>query len=885
MSSRRTRAHPSPSGFRQLEDQPRKRTTRARTQKTIKTIADSAQAAVDAPAASASASASARPLSPPTGTSRSQSENEHDVESDPQAVPESRSTSPPSPIHAQPSTSRTRTISPPSFKPFTLNNLNKVAKRTSPIGAARSRNQLNNKNASTTSPGRKPTSTKAPVHSVLGKHSRVEASSSTHQSVDDFDIEELSRPAKRTRNDMNIEPDYHYRSDSSVDMDALEDVTGNPISDREHQKKMKEIRAMEHRRELLREKKRMAKEEKASYLIIPENSTEKRLELKRNDIIDATRCLAKWAERDPSNPVPNAQQLEALLEAFKTQELAKAAATQATGEVPTTAGVVHEDTSTHHRDGAEQPDQPSAPMDAEADISETETEIEEPEFPGPPKTPEPKESRLWSTVSRVKDIVTTPFNFTFMGRRGESTIDATPIANHPSESPTKLAYDQLPAIPESLTRTPARIRRRRAPVTDKPAEKMQFTSGVRVRDITSQRAPAATPTHRNPWAPRAQTERKKRPYRAYLDKKPPTVTPVHLAGVITQERIKEIQDRQDREAEDRLAKARQESRRARVEDEEVSLAREHIINNETLSQAGQETGKKRKRRSVRTPPENAPGVFTVPYESSSEEGDSESENDTLMDTAGIVPTPLPVPQLPQIPISPTPVPRHVRRKKAPAKEKPVEPKRSLNLFKWDENSPTTAEITRMLCPPESPPTTLPSEDVLPVSPDYTLPSEESIPVSNDITIPSEQSLPVSNDSTLPSEEPLSMSNDITIPSEEALNIAVPEELQQLSYDTAQQTTEWQQTPPAKPRPSNAQLPPAPQPSALALANAKKYQPKHPSKLRNMTKMSPLHGETSGKENAGVGEGEGARPFTFDNFTAGVEKAVERLPEDFWVFPE
>jgi hypothetical protein len=53
-----------------------------------------------------------------------------------------------------------------------------------------------------------------------------------------------------------------------------------------------------------------------------------------------------------------------------------------------------------------------------------------------------------------------------------------------------------------------------------------------------------------------------------------------------------------------------------------------------------------------------------------------------------------------------------------------------------------------------------------------------------------------------------------------------------------QQKQWNQTPPPKPRPSNAQLP---QPTAaeLALANANKYQPKKPSGLRNVTQMSPL----------------------------------------------
>jgi hypothetical protein len=56
---------------------------------------------------------------------------------------------------------------------------------------------------------------------------------------------------------------------------------------------------------------------------------------------------------------------------------------------------------------------------------------------------------------------------------------------------------------------------------------------------------------------------------------------------------------------------------------------------------------------------------------------------------------------------------------------------------------------------------------------------------------------------------------------------------------------WTQTPPPKPKPSNAQLPQvSAQPSAAELAKARyeKFKPTKPSGLRNVTQMSPLHHE-------------------------------------------
>ena len=59
---------------------------------------------------------------------------------------------------------------------------------------------------------------------------------------------------------------------------------------------------------------------------------------------------------------------------------------------------------------------------------------------------------------------------------------------------------------------------------------------------------------------------------------------------------------------------------------------------------------------------------------------------------------------------------------------------------------------------------------------------------------------------------------------------------------------WQQTPPPKSKPSNAQLPQGPTASgaeiAKSFAKVNKYQPTRPSGLRNVTQMSPLHSETS-----------------------------------------
>lgn len=116
---------------------------------------------------------------------------------------------------------------------------------------------------------------------------------------------------------------------------------------------------------------------------------------------------------------------------------------------------------------------------------------------------------------------------------------------------------------------------------------------------------------------------------------------------------------------------------------------------------------------------------------------------------------------------------------------------------------------------------------------------------------------------------------------------------------------WDQTPPPKPQPRNAELPQqqapkdqvledpmklqTPQEQALR-ANALKYAPIRPSGLRQMTQMSPLQQQMEDKENAKEAENQAEKisavtakvpNFTWDStlFSKEVNNAIMAIPED------
>jgi hypothetical protein len=114
---------------------------------------------------------------------------------------------------------------------------------------------------------------------------------------------------------------------------------------------------------------------------------------------------------------------------------------------------------------------------------------------------------------------------------------------------------------------------------------------------------------------------------------------------------------------------------------------------------------------------------------------------------------------------------------------------------------------------------------------------------------------------------------------------------------------WDQTPPPKPQPRNAELPQQQAPKDQALedpmkpqtpqeqalrANALKYAPIRPSGLRQMTQMSPLQQQIEDKENAKGKEREKMSPvtsvvpnFTWDAtlFSKEVNDAIMAIPEE------
>lgn len=531
------------------------------------------------------------------------------------------------------------------------------------------------------------------------------------------------------------------------------------------------------------------------------------LVLTRPDIIDAARALVEWAERDDSRRPPSPHQMKALLDDFAAKESAN---------ITVRSHARSHTTSRSHRSPLNPPKAANAAaaimsgglgrVEREEDLSGrliTEKEREVPADVQPPKTPtsKPQESRgFWSSMSVVTSIFASPLHF-FDSRRNQqdSPSAATNKTSETGESKTTLATDpQTPSRPNTRPRPSQSERRTRA-------------QSARTR--------------------RPQTERSRR----HEDMTKP---PIHLRGVISPARVAEIHRQQDR-----MADARNKKRRAVVEGEETDSE------SEKASMAIARVGEKRKRPrgTVRTPPAGPPGTFRVPSPGSSDDssdGESEAEQPTERTRYSAIPvTPrkdlisddagdaspftsiaasqngpawkVPEGYKPTYKEAPSPGRRKVTPAAAKTSPKKTSPRKS---------SPKSTA---------SPPKKSPSPTKKGASPTKKAPSPTKKQVPQDAATSSESEgsfkFPVSDSGSDGDEE------DVTGGVSENENQPL-------------QSKQWTQTPPPKPRPSNAQLPQLSSQVAAAeaaKARAEKFKPKQPSSLRNVTQMSPMQIE---KEN-------------------------------------
>ncbi|KAF4630732.1 hypothetical protein G7Y89_g7408 [Cudoniella acicularis] len=239
----------------------------------------------------------------------------------------------------------------------------------------------------------------------------------------------------------------------------------------------------------------------------------------------------------------------------------------------------------------------------------------------PTTLPEPQETGIWNTITKVKDIVTSPFKF--LGRGEQDDLQAT--------SPTNMRS----GMPEFTFRHSQEMTGPSTPLPPKNTKRKAHTE----RKLRTMPKPINKP----------ETQSKG------LFSNPIANLKLQLSGMASSSRIQEIQNQQDQEEhneksqeaqeeqnqqnqqshedEDRLANARHEQRQnyfARVEDEDD--ADEEANSYQTLAQAGQQTGAKRKRKDperARTPPRLPPGVFRVPDESSSDDDGNDSDDSTM----------------------------------------------------------------------------------------------------------------------------------------------------------------------------------------------------------------------------------------------------------------
>lgn len=536
-------------------------------------------------------------------------------------------------------------------------------------------------------------------------------------------------------------------------------------------------------------------------------------------MIDATRSLIKWAERDETHRVPNAEQMEALLENFNAQESAKV--TPRPTSPPSSLLSRHragqpESSSSLRRIEYQRHESESGFSNKEAvngensgrlasikDQSEVPIKKQEPQTPAP----HPQESRgFWTGVSAVKSIFTSPLHF-FDRRRNQqdsptATTNGNPVSGtfesaKPNNATNLASLTNAPSTP-----TPSRTRREKASQSERKSH----------GHLTRSKRP--------------QTER----HRHHRDQPKP---PIHLRGLVSPSRIAEIHRKQDRLAEERRKRRKAYEDEAEAEDES---------NVASPSMPSSRTGEKRKRPKggVRTPPAGPPGTFRVPSPGSSD--DSSEEDEDAEPEATSRPRYAPIPVAPRrelvsddwVDTSPFKAPQTV----STAWQGPVDFNFTYNHFPNLNIKPVPAVSEELTDLSDS------SGSFMVPTSDYDSDSDEDV---DDDTNKSDRAGQI-HKAAQSSEAEVSLNQD--------------------SDSSVLQAKQWTQTPPPKPRPGNAQLPQFPprlSAAEAAKARAEKFKPKQPSSLRNVTQMSPLQIE---KENQMVRETINAHGFLDEILAAG-----------------
>lgn len=551
--------------------------------------------------------------------------------------------------------------------------------------------------------------------------------------------------------------------------------------------------------------------------------------LTRPELIDAALALVKWAERDETRRLPNAEQMEALLETFSSREAAEV--TSPSPSPPRTFIRARGGVQRGVQRGARRRPRPheSDLSNDDGDVSDNASEqananpSEVPSKMQPPQTPapQPQESRgFWGSVSAVKSIFTSPLHL-FDRRRNEPELEPEPKSDGQTAT-----TDREPVTEELIA----------ASLVPRPTKNFTTPSRAPIRRTNasqSERRARAQSTGRR----RPQTERR-RPQPQEEETKPP----IHLRGV-SQERIAEIRRQQDRQAEE---DRQTEERRKKRESQAAEAEAEDEPNPAKPSTPPEQPGEKRKRPkgTVRTPRPNPPGTFRVPspYGSSDDSSDPESDENTIIHR--------PYPNTPT----------------------------------WTWNKPVDVDPTKDEAPKPAPPPTrwtpitpgprqeLIADDAADASPFTSFSLYQPFTNiwkdvdSSQYPRRAIEPAPVTSERSTGFERPTGFGTSGSFGVRETNNswgshgkdtstsqLSDSSVLQSKQWSetpsSVLQSKQWSQTPPPKPRPGNAQLPQVPPrlsaAAEAAKAKAEKFKPKQPSSLRNVTHMSPLQIE---KEN-------------------------------------
>lgn len=546
----------------------------------------------------------------------------------------------------------------------------------------------------------------------------------------------------------------------------------------------------------------------------PTCHSEAQFVLTRPDLIDAARALVKWAERDDTRRVPNAEQMKALLDGFNTEEAAKVTPRSRSQPSSTRSQPSSRAARRHHpysktvaspRTAQRRPhrDEPMASDQEGKDVidsasadnqSEVPTETQTPQTPTPPL----QESRgFWNGVSAVASIFTSPLQF-FDRRRNQQ--------DSPTATTNGTAVMGLSATTQSV---------------DDPFTPMK----LRPRPKTSQSERKRQPQSVRNRGPQTELRRNSR------DQPKP---PIHLRGIVSPSRIAEIHRQQDR-----LAAARNKKRAAYAAEADA----EEDSDAERSSMTGSKTGEKRKRTkgAVRTPPAGPPGTFRVPSPGSSDDSSDEEEQTIVQQSPGRVRyTPIPV------------TPRKDLIDDYSANSSPFTSisGRPATSTVWNappDFEPTYKEYSRTSPKSKMSPKSKASAKMKPsTSPSPTKKSRATAKLVQDTPLQSIDFGESDSSFKVPDTGNSSDSDEEEIATPKIGDAAQTKSLE--PDPSVLQSKQWTQTPPPKPRPSNAQLPQFPPPlsaAEAAKAKAEKFKPKQPSSLRNVTQMSPLQIE---KEN-------------------------------------